>query len=190
MSLEDKAQLAALLQQLQVELARADATVLNPAVLAALEKLLILARGSQVVASGDSIAQDKVTGDKVFGDKISTYLSVLSRDVVAWVGRSDAYKQLFAILMTYLPRYDQPVPSDLEQLKQLTTAMRDWYTSNGIYLAEECRQPYFDLKDELKATINLAEAEPATAARAVDAEQLIELASALRRCLAENLGLR
>jgi hypothetical protein len=60
--------------------------------------------------------------------------------------RMEAYKDLWSHLQV-LARYDRPKPLNRQTLEELTVAMREWYFEiGGLYLSEEARKSYFDLK--------------------------------------------
>jgi hypothetical protein len=68
--------------------------------------------------------------------------------------RIESYKELWKNL-ELLARYDRPGPLTPETLKDLSVAMREWYFEvGGLFLSEEARKTYFDLKQSLKNLID------------------------------------
>lgn len=64
--------------------------------------------------------------------------------------RIEAYKDLWKHLQL-LARYDRPRPLNRQTLEELTVAMREWYfETGGLYLSEETRKSYFDVKETIK----------------------------------------
>lgn len=106
--------------------------------------------------------------------------------------RIEVYKELWSHL-GLLARYDRPKPLNRKTLKELTTAMREWYFQiGGLYLSEETRKAYFDLKEIIKNDLEGSdfrddkEKELASA----DLEKLIAQASLLRSHLTHDIGTR
>ncbi len=63
--------------------------------------------------------------------------------------RIEAYKSLWKLLQ-FLARYDRPKPLTAPLLHELSVAMRQWYFEvGGIFVSEETRTTYFELKDLL-----------------------------------------
>ena len=88
-----------------------------------------------------------------------------------------------------LARYDRPAPLDNAHLHDLSVAMRKWYFEcGGMFLSEETRKIYFDLKDILRDSIDLSPDKRAV--ELTDPKQLIGAASLLRAALTKDLGTR
>lgn len=95
--------------------------------------------------------------------------------------RRAAYEALFRILKPFA-RYDRNHELDKAQLKEVSEGMRDWYFDmGGLYLTDDCRAPYFSLKDILKSTIEISASEK------VEPNALISAASRLRAFLREDI---
>ena len=95
--------------------------------------------------------------------------------------RRAAYEALFRILKPFA-RYDKSQELDKTQLKEVSEGMRDWYFDmGGLYLTDDCRAPYFSLKDILKSTIEISASEK------IEPNALISAASRLRAFLREDI---
>ncbi len=74
--------------------------------------------------------------------------------------RLGVYKKLLG-LMVNLPKYPNPVKLSVDDLKQLSSAFRDWYfiDAGGLFLSggrEGSREKYFDLQDGCKILLQKA----------------------------------
>lgn len=68
--------------------------------------------------------------------------------------RTESYIELWKLLVA-LARYDLPQPVDVDVLKKLTVSMRNWYfEKGGLFLSENSRGPYFELKEVLRNVIS------------------------------------
>jgi hypothetical protein len=96
--------------------------------------------------------------------------------------RRSAYEALFGILK-FFARYDRENEFTKAQLKEISERLRDWYfdSGGGLYLSDECRDPYFSLKDQLAKAIEEAGSEP------LDPTPLINAASRLRAFMREDV---
>lgn len=103
--------------------------------------------------------------------------------------RIEVYKDLWNHL-GLLARYDRPKALNRKTLKELSVAMRDWYFGvGGLYLSEEARKSYFDLKEMIKnfiegpQTQKVEDSDPALQA-------MLAQASLLRSHLTRDVGTR
>ena len=104
-----------------------------------------------------------------------------SADAEVLSKRRAAYEALFRLLKPFA-RYDRNPKLDKAQLKEISQNMRDWYFDmGGLYLTDDCRAPYFSLKDILKSTIEISATEK------VEPDALISAASRLRAFLREDI---
>lgn len=89
-----------------------------------------------------------------------------------------------------LARYDGIENLSVFEVKRISEDLRDWYFDGGwLFLTDECRIPYFDLKDALKDTIEGAPRSE-VAGKSVDKENMaliVRSASTLRNCLRASL---
>jgi hypothetical protein len=68
--------------------------------------------------------------------------------------RIEAYQGLWHLLQ-YVGRYDLPKSLTPKILKELSVEMRKWYFGGGgLYLSEESRTTYFDLKQDIKDVLH------------------------------------
>ena len=99
------------------------------------------------------------------------------------------YEELYRMLKPFA-RYDIPEPVEIETLKRITTAMRDWYFDvGGLYLTEQGRGPYFDLKEAIKVVIEHPRYQSAQHITDEDYNTLVQAASKLRAALRNDLNL-
>jgi hypothetical protein len=64
--------------------------------------------------------------------------------------RIEGYKELWQQLQL-LAKYDLPKPLNIQTSQELTVSMRTWYfEAGGLYLSEDTRAFYFDLKRTIK----------------------------------------
>jgi hypothetical protein len=96
--------------------------------------------------------------------------------------RRSSYEALFGILK-FFARYDRENEFTKAQLKEISERLRDWYfdIGGGLYLSDECRDPYFSLKDQIAKAIEEAGSEP------LDPTSLINAASRLRAFMREDV---
>src|SRR5215831_3072031 len=68
--------------------------------------------------------------------------------------RLKVYEDLWQRL-DLVARYDRPKPLNASTLQELTVSMRQWYfEKGGLYLSEESRKTYFDLKNTIQELLN------------------------------------
>jgi hypothetical protein len=104
--------------------------------------------------------------------------------------RIESYKELWEHLQL-LARYDRPKPLNLQTLEELSVAMRQWYFEvGGLYLSEETRSNYFDLKQSLKDLLDGPKYREGEALTEHDSKVLIGEASLLRARLTRDVGTR
>jgi hypothetical protein len=104
--------------------------------------------------------------------------------------RIEAYKDLWSHLQL-LARYDRPKPLNRQTLEDLTIAMREWYFEvGGLYLSEEARKSYFDLKQTIKDFLDSDKYRGKKALDIADEELILEKASLLRARLTKDVGTR
>ena len=96
--------------------------------------------------------------------------------------RRSSYEVLFRILK-FFARYDRENEFTKAQLKEISEKLRDWYfdSGGGLYLSDECRDPYFSLKEQIAKAIDEAGSEP------LDPTPLINAASRLRAFMREDV---
>lgn len=102
--------------------------------------------------------------------------------------RIEVYKALWSDLQ-FLARYDLPKPLTPQTLEELSVAMRKWYFEvGGLYLSEEARKSYFDLKQAIQDIIE----NPNYHSEDIldDPQDVLEKASVLRGRLAQDVGTR
>jgi hypothetical protein len=104
--------------------------------------------------------------------------------------RTAAYLELWRLLKS-LARYDLPQPLTLVVLNELSIAMRNWYfDSGGLFLSENSRAPYFELKELIRQTVGQPREQVEIALSNDEIGQIIAIASRLRASLAQDLGTR
>lgn len=104
--------------------------------------------------------------------------------------RIEVYKELWNQLQL-LARYDQPEPLNPRTLEKLSVAMRRWYfETGGLYLSEEARVNYFDLKRAIKELLESAKYGENEILNEHDSEVMVEKASLLRARLTQDIGTR
>lgn len=104
--------------------------------------------------------------------------------------RTAAYLELWKLLKA-LARYDLPQPLSVVVLNDLTVAMRNWYfDSGGLFLSENSREPYFELKELIRQMIGQPRQQVDAALSNDEVGQIMAAASKLRASLARDLGTR
>ncbi len=105
--------------------------------------------------------------------------------------RLKVYEDLWQQLQL-LARYDQPRPLTPSALKELSAAMGDWYFKNkgGIYLTDDSRPAYFDLKKKIEAILERSGGQLDQPVDPGENSSLVDLASRLRTSMATDLGAR
>ncbi len=104
--------------------------------------------------------------------------------------RIEVYKELWSQLQL-LARYDRPKPLNRKTLEKLTVAMREWYfETGGLFLSEESRKAYFDLKQGIKDILENSKYRADEALDLPDVEALVDKASLLRARLTKDVGTR
>jgi hypothetical protein len=90
------------------------------------------------------------------------------------------YKALWDPLQV-LARYDRPKPLSPQTLEELTVAMRKWYFEvGGLYLSEDTRTSYFDLKQAIQDILNNSKYRPEDILDPHDSKIVLEKGSLLR----------
>jgi hypothetical protein len=90
-----------------------------------------------------------------------------------------------------LARYDRPAPLDVTHLHELSVSMRKWYfETGGIFLSEQTRDSYFDLKERLRLRRSYRGPEGDGDPGEAKAQELVRAASLLRAHLTRDLGTR
>jgi hypothetical protein len=103
--------------------------------------------------------------------------------------RRHAYEELYRILKPFA-RYDLPEPVEAETLRRVTTAMRDWYfDAGGLYLTDQCREPYFALKEAIKTVLDHPRNQANQQIGHEDFDLLLGAASRLRAAMRDDLNL-
>jgi hypothetical protein len=99
--------------------------------------------------------------------------------------RLEVYQKLWPLLKP-IARYSAERPLSREIAKQTSEQMRDWYFEGpGMYLSQQSRGPYFDLKKALQHVIDdPGPLDPKLVARVHDAEK------ALHAELSNDIGTR
>ena len=96
--------------------------------------------------------------------------------------RRSTYEALFRVLKPF-SRYDASEELDAKALKEVSLQLRDWYFDmGGLYLSDECRVPYFALKEVLKIRI-----EKGMKVNKEEQHALVNAASRLRAFLREEV---
>ena len=104
--------------------------------------------------------------------------------------RIEAYTALWKHLQL-LARYDRPKPLNPKTLEELTEAMRDWYFGvGGLYLSEEARASYFDLKQTIQNILTDRKYRPEDFLEPPDRKNVLEKGSVLRARLTRDVGTR
>ena len=99
---------------------------------------------------------------------------------------ADLWKQL-----KILSRYDLPEPLNAATLKKLTISMRDWYfDTGGMYLSEDTRPVYFELKRAIQNVIETHKDQPEKPLEPEESQPVLDLAHDLRTRLAIDVGTR
>jgi hypothetical protein len=106
--------------------------------------------------------------------------------------RLKAYQDLWKRLEPLAP-YSPKKPLTHELVKSTSEDLRDWYFEfGGIYLSQECRGPYFALKESMQKIIdspNLMKEKSKTLA-SENADILRKQGSILRTALSDDIGTR
>ena len=126
------------------------------------------------------------TRSKIRLDLTAEYDKELRKD------RLEVYKKLWTLLKP-MARFSPEGPLTYQIVKDTSESMRDWYfDTGGIYLSQEARKPYFDLKavmQEIMDDSKLAEqADKPLEDPRVDT--LLQLGKDLRESLAADIGTR
>jgi hypothetical protein len=104
--------------------------------------------------------------------------------------RIEVYKELWSQLQL-LARFDQPEPLTPRNLEKLSVAMRVWYfETGGLYLSEEARVTYFDLKRSIKDLLDSNRYGNKEVLSDEDSEAMSKKASLLRARLTRDVGTR
>ena len=104
--------------------------------------------------------------------------------------RTEAYIELWKLLVA-LARYDLPQPVDVNVLKELTISLRKWYfETGGLFLSENSRAPYFELKEALRNVISAPQHQMNEHLSNDEVGTIIDIASKLRASLSRDLGTR
>jgi len=104
--------------------------------------------------------------------------------------RLKVYEQLWKCLQL-VARYDRPKPLNASTLQELTVSMRQWYFEiGGLYLSEESRKTYFNLKDTIQEILQSTKYQAGELLDAEDSKKLIKQASLLRASLTKDVGTR
>jgi hypothetical protein len=104
--------------------------------------------------------------------------------------RIEVYKALWDPLQA-LARYDRPKPLSPQTLEELTVAMRNWYFEvGGLYLSEDARTSYFDLKQAIQDILNNRKYRPKDMLDPHDSKIVLEQGSLLRARLTQDVGTR
>jgi hypothetical protein len=104
--------------------------------------------------------------------------------------RIETYQTLWSHLQL-LARYDRPKPLNRKTLKELTVAMHKWYfETGGLYLSEDTRKDYFDLKKIIKDILESGKYRGDEALDPPDLPLILEKASLLRAQLTRDIGTR
>ncbi len=105
--------------------------------------------------------------------------------------RLQVYEELWQKLQL-LARFDLPQPLTPASLKDLSAAMADWYFKNkgGMYLSDESRPAYFDLKKGIESILERSAGQVDRPLDADESKSILDLASRLRTSLANDVGTR
>jgi hypothetical protein len=104
--------------------------------------------------------------------------------------RTESYIELWKLLVA-LARYDLPQPVDVEVVKKLSVSMRNWYfEKGGLFLSENSRGPYFELKDVLRKVMRDPQHQMNEPLSNEEVGEIIAVASKLRANLSRDLGTR
>lgn len=103
--------------------------------------------------------------------------------------RLELYKELWAMLEP-LSRFARAGPVTYETIAKVAGASRAWYFQRGgIYLTERSRGPYFAWKEAMQVVLDneLLSRSPQTELEAMDINEIIAKASALRTSLSDDI---
>jgi len=104
--------------------------------------------------------------------------------------RIEVYKELWKPLQL-LARYDRPEPLTPQNLEKLSVEMRRWYFEiGGLYLSEETRKTYFDLKQAIQRLTETAKHSADEVLDQPDSKFILQKASLLRARLTYDVGTR
>lgn len=104
--------------------------------------------------------------------------------------RITSYLELWKHL-ELVARYDRPKPLNRKTLSILTSSMREWYFEiGGLYLSEETRKAYFDLKEMIKNFLGNPKYRTDRELEPADLDVLLAQASLLRSHLTKDIGTR
>jgi hypothetical protein len=104
--------------------------------------------------------------------------------------RIEVYKELWKHLQL-LARYDRPKPLTPKNLEELSVEMRRWYFEiGGLYLSEETRKTYFDLKQAIQRLTETAKYSADEVLDQPDSKFILQKASLLRASLTHDVGTR
>lgn len=98
------------------------------------------------------------------------------------------YEELWRRLKL-LARYDREKQLTPAVIREISQAMMQWYFEvGGLYLSDESRVPYFELKEALRMIFEEGNYQPDEVVRVEDQEVLIQKASRLRASLRRDIG--
>jgi hypothetical protein len=104
--------------------------------------------------------------------------------------RVEVYSGLWQELSA-LARYDSPKPKTTTTLIRLSKEMREWYfVTGGIFLSEESRKPYFELKKALEEQTKQETQDKESQIPEEQWQDMVDIASLLRSSLAKDIGAR
>jgi hypothetical protein len=90
-----------------------------------------------------------------------------------------------------LARYDRPEPLNPKTLGKLSLEMREWYfQTGGLYLSEETRNSYFDLKETIRKVLDSPKYRPDDVLDPEDSQNVLHKGSLLRARLTQDVGTR
>jgi hypothetical protein len=90
-----------------------------------------------------------------------------------------------------LARYDRPEPLSPKTLGRLSVEMMEWYfQTGGLYLSEETRSGYFDLKKTIRKILDNPKYQPDDVLDPEDSQNVLDKGSLLRARLTQDVGTR
>lgn len=103
--------------------------------------------------------------------------------------RIELYTGLWEHLQV-LARYDLPKPLNQQTLQDLSVAMRKWYfdEAGGLYLSDEGREDYFDLKHTIQEIVENNTYKPEETFNQQDSTNILTKGSLLRARLKTDVG--
>jgi hypothetical protein len=105
--------------------------------------------------------------------------------------RIEVYEDLWERLKL-VAQYDRPKPMNGLTLQELTVSMYDWYfeKGRGLYLSEESRPAYFDLKKAIESILEHHKDHLDRTLSPGESKIILDLAHLLRARLANDVGTR